>query len=78
MRKEVILNQTYILGGGMGSWAKSRERGVKRGDARVIGGILMFAYSIYPKLFSPDEVNWTPVEESKNTPQMLREWMNKL
>lgn len=95
--KKVTLTEgetTYTLGGGMGSWAKSFEKCVKVGEVRYIGGMLMYAYSIYPNwVFSPDEVNWCPVDNIKipslynpknppdevvNSWDRMKKWMDNL
>jgi hypothetical protein len=78
--KKVILDGKYELGGGAGSWAKSREtKTVTQGDTRVIGGILMYAYSIYPApwySFKKTKVNWTPVDpDIAHDFQKLQKWM---
>jgi hypothetical protein len=76
--KKIILNDKYELGLGMGSWAKSNENNVIIGECRKINGIVMYAYSIYKReLFRLDEVNWCPVDESFNTIENLRSWVNK-
>lgn len=62
--KKIILNNKYELGCGLGSWAKSFENDVKSGDVRFIGGVLMYAYTVYPRKWSKNEVNWTPVDDS--------------
>jgi hypothetical protein len=66
----------YHLGGGMGSWACSREGRIPTGTVRVIGGVLMAAFSVYPCGFS-NEVNWIPVDEKFNTPENLRSWIRQ-
>jgi len=75
--KKVRLGE-YELGAGIGSWAMSREYGIKKGDVRFIGGVLMYAYSIYRRgVFKPLEVNWTPVDDKYNTNENLREWLRR-
>lgn len=83
--KTVILNDKYELGGGMGSWAKSRETvTVNEGDVRLIGGVLMSAYRVtrspWWKLLGDcrDEVWWTPVDEAFNSFDNLRNWINRV
>lgn len=78
----IILDDKYELGGGMGSWAKSKETvTVTKGDVRTIGGILMYAYTVYSVpwyKFTGDcrhVVNWCPVDELLNNPENLRKWM---
>lgn len=81
--KKILYNNgvQYELGGGMGSWAKSFENGVKHGDVRRINLVLMYAYTVRHKyaifLFKKSEVNWCPVDETFNTPENLRNWMNR-
>lgn len=79
MSKKVTLdNDKYILGGGMESWAKSYEsQPVQKGDVRLIGGILMYAYTTHIGWFTI-EINWCPVDEKFNTFDNLRNWMNNL
>ncbi len=81
MSKKVILDNKYELGGGLGSWAKSRESvTINKGDVRVIGGILMYAYSIYrTNSFSiiGDEVNWCPVDTKLGFDD-LRDWVKNV
>lgn len=63
--RKITLGEKYVLGGGFGSWAKSIERGARVGDVRMIGGVLMYAYSIHSRgPFRKKEVNWVPVDES--------------
>ena len=80
MSKKVTLdNDKYILGGGMGSWAKSYESAtINKGDVRLIGRVLMYAYTIYNSWKDGQEVTWCPVDEKFNTPDNLRNWMNNL
>lgn len=55
--------QEYQLGGGFGSWALSFERGIRRGDVRMIDGVLMYAYTVYREgWFGVRRVNWCPVD----------------
>lgn len=76
--KTVIFGR-YVLGGGLGSWAKSFERGVKRGEMRCIGGIAMYAYTIYPRWFRAPEVNWCPIDrELCHDFDKLKVWMTSL
>lgn len=83
MSKKIMLDDKYELGGGLGSWAKSREAAtINIGDVRVIGGILMYAYII--KEASPfnfkegrDEVCWTPVDNKLGFDD-LREWVKNV
>jgi hypothetical protein len=74
--KEIILDKKYFLGMGLGSWAKSFENGVKKGDVRLIGGKLMYAYTVYFNKWSANEVNWCPVEKSEFSD--LRAWIKEL
>ena len=82
--KEIILDGKYELGGGLGCWAKSKERyaQVRKGDVRVIDGVLMYAFSVkqapwYQLSDIRDEVWWTPVDEKYNTMENLRKFKNK-
>ena len=76
-----ILDKKYTLGGGLGSWAKSFEhhQDISKGDVRLIGGILMSAYSIYPAkwFWKSDEVNWTPIDDDLNYKDLYK-WMGDL
>mgnify|MGYP001577974232 CR=1 FL=1 len=70
MTKQITLTEgkvNYILGGGIGSWAKSIEKNVKVGEVRFIGGMLMYACAIYLRGFwnITQEVNWCPVDMRK-------------
>lgn len=80
MSKKTILNQgdiSYELGGGLGSWAKSKERKVLDiGDTRVIGGILMSVY-MADYGFLINKYDWTPVDKELCYDfKRLTEWMN--
>lgn len=77
--KEIILDGKYYLGGGLGSWAKSFENGVKKGDVRFIGEIVMYAYTVYRRgWFKPDEVNWSPCDrEQCHDFSKLEQWCNR-
>lgn len=77
MAKKVYLGK-YTLGGGMGSWAKSYERGVEKGEVRVIGGVLMYAYSIYFRGLLPKEINWVPVDDKSNSWEQMSKWITNL
>lgn len=82
--KKVILDDKYELGGGLGSWAKSLETiTVTKGDVRLIGGLLMYAYTIVPASFfnfkeGRDVVNWVPIDYEFNTFDNLHKWINSL
>lgn len=84
MKKVTIENGRYEIGGGMGCWAKSMETTtINKGDVRLIGGVLMYAYRIRVASFwnfkeGRDEVWWTPVDEEFNNSQNLRNWVNNL
>ncbi len=80
MSKQITLedNRYVDVGTGMGCWAKSWERGVKIGDVRVIGRILMYATYVYPHRFWVSRISWTPVSGEYNTPENLRNWVNNL
>lgn len=73
--KKIILNEMYEIGGGIGAWAISQERGIKLGDCRVIGEILMHASTIYKRGFFKTEIWWTPVDRALcHDYDKLREW----
>lgn len=75
--KRVILDDKYELGGGIGAWAKSHENGVLKGEVRVIGGELMFAWVVHFRKYSKNEVWWVPVDKSRSYDNaQLRLWMN--
>ena len=82
MSKKIILDNKYELGGGMGSWAKSYEYDVKLGDVRVIGGKLMYAYSIYNRYFVfiilTPKINWCPVDETLKFDVDMKKWIASL
>jgi hypothetical protein len=75
--KKVTWNDKYVLGGGLGSWAKSFENRVEEGDVRLIDGVLMYAYTVYRRSFGPDEVNWSPVDGKFNTFENLKKWLGQ-
>lgn len=81
MSKIMIENEKYELGTGMGCWAKSFEAVfVTKGDVRLIGGLLMSAYRIETMSFwnfieGRYEVWWTPITDSFNTPENLKNWI---
>ncbi len=77
-------NIEYVLGGGLGSWAKSKETvTVNVGDTRVIDGILMYAYIVHvPSIWNfkdgRDEVHWTPVDRDLcHDWEKMKNWSNK-
>lgn len=51
--------RVYHWSGGFGAVVKSFERGVQKGDTRIIEGELMYVYLVYPRRFRPAEVCWT-------------------
>lgn len=68
MNKKIILDNKYELGTHLGCWARSRERGVKDGDLRVIGGKLMTARFLTPHsgffwMFVVYDVEWIPADK---------------
>jgi hypothetical protein len=64
MSKVILLDGKYTLGRGIGSWARSHERGVKCGDVRFIGGVLMYAYKVYKTMWFVPEIHWTPTDSN--------------
>ncbi len=71
----IDFNKTeYEWFGGFGSVLYSRERGLKLGEIRDIGGILFSIFRIEKKLFRKDIVSWTTV--NKFSVEDLRE-LNK-
>lgn len=79
--KTIILKEgdiEYTLGDGIGSWAKSKEYNVKRGDVRMIGNRLMYVYTVYTKIWSKHTVNWVPVDRTIGHDYVeLNKWVNK-
>lgn len=74
-KKVTIENGRYEVGGGLGSWAESSERGVPVGTVRLIGGVLMSAWIVRgDKWFEAPAVLWTPVDSTRNNPEELRRW----
>lgn len=80
MSKEIYYNEKYTVGHGLGSWAKSFETGINMGDVRVIGEVLMCAYTIYDRSwFKKPEVNWTPVDRKLSHDfEELKRWVERL
>lgn len=68
---------SYTLGGGMGSWAQSREWNPKEGEVRFIGGVLMHCYTTTYIMWFRRAANWIPVDGSFNTYENLRTWIDK-
>lgn len=68
----------------MGAWAVSQEPyGFEKGTVRVIGGVLMSAWNIYPGGWSrffnrPVRACWAPVDDARNSRQAMAEWRAKL
>jgi hypothetical protein len=61
----------YEWGGGFGAIIKSRERGVKVGDMRMIGGVPFYAYMLHREWqWSKPEVWW-----SIPNPHLTSEWI---
>jgi hypothetical protein len=72
-------NIVYELKGGFGSWAVSREHGIKIGTVRLIGDLLMSAWQVRDRMFSKPEVLWTPVDkEICHDAGKLREWSGRV
>lgn len=65
----------YEWFGGYGAVVRSYERGVQRGDMRVIHGEVMYAYLVYPKGLHRPEVAWTFLEP---TNERIREFRDKV
>ena len=81
MKKITLEDGRYEIGIGIGAWAKSVEdKSVTHGTVRVIGGILMCAWNIQPVNWpwQDHEVSWHPVDDSKNMPEDLRAWVQRL
>lgn len=83
MRSKRILfdNDRYEVGLGMGQWAKSVEsKPVDLGSVRVVGGVLMYAYSQHKFGFGFGswEISWVPVDDKANTPNGMRVWVASL
>lgn len=71
MNKKVIIDNKYEASHYINKWAISRERGVKSGDLRVIGGKLMIATIQYPYtdffgFVLKNEVTWLPADYEMN------------
>jgi len=80
--KKIMLNNKYELGMGFGCWARSFESAtINEGDVRLIGGLLMNAWKVYPcpwwKLTGEcrDEVWWTPVDRKCYDAEFQRNWV---
>jgi hypothetical protein len=65
----------YTWSGGFGGVITSRERGVRTGDVRVIGGVTFYAYSLWGAGFKR-EVRWVPTFET--TIEWIREFKRAL
>lgn len=86
--KQILYTQggdTYELGGGLESWAMSREsKKIKKGEVRYIGGIVMYAYTIERCSFlglrlDKDIVHWCPVDsELCHNSEKLVTWKNNV
>ena len=66
-------DRTYQWCGGFGAILKSYEHGVRRGDVRMIGDELFYAYIVYPRWLAPSEVCWTVQAPSAEAIRALRE-----
>lgn len=78
--KKILYTQgdiTYEVGIGLGSWALSEEK-VPIGTTRVIGGILMYAYTVYTYYIFSHSTNWVPIDKDTNEFEKLRSWRNNL
>jgi len=60
--KATINNVEYRWVGGFGTVIESWERGVKRGDVRMIGNVVFFARTVDWKCFT-SRVAWCPQED---------------
>lgn len=69
---------TYELNTYTGAWAKSRERGVCQGTVRVIGKVLMHAWTIHGRGWRKPEVLWSPVDDKFNTHENAAEWLARV
>lgn len=58
---KVTLNGVeYLWGGGFGSVLKSCERSVKRGEVRIIGGVIFYAEIYLNRGTWTREISWIP------------------
>jgi len=81
MKKITLEDGYYEIGGDLGSWAQSFESDhCKKGDVRLIGGVLMKATYAYRRQWPwrGFKICWTPVDDSKNSSESLREWIRGL
>ena len=53
----------YQWNGGLGVQINGYENGVKRGDVKMIGGVMFYAYSVDRRWFSKNRVGWCMVGE---------------
>lgn len=59
--KATIGGIEYIFWGGFGCILQSNEWGVKRGDVRIIGDIVFYAYQTEISIpFFKKEISWVP------------------
>lgn len=66
----------YILGGGPGSWAESKESNrIPKGTTRYIKGLLMYLYIAEYGWFK-NRYCWTPVNKEVKWSD-LEDWRNK-
>lgn len=58
-----INGRKYEWFGCFGAVLKSRERGVRQGDVRMLGDQMFHACYVWPRRFSKPEVCWIPCIE---------------
>lgn len=79
-KKTTIENGKYEVVGYFGCWCRSFENKVNTGDVRFIGGKLMYAYSVYKKIFKANEINWCAIQIGNTRFGMedIRNWIQSL
>jgi len=73
--KATIAGIEYHWCGGFGAVLQSHERGVKKGDVRMIGKVIFFAYMVERSGWLR-EVNWVPQQEI--TAEWIREFKKEV
>ncbi len=67
----VVNGREYEWSGGFGVILKSRERGVKVGDLRMIGEVPFYAYRVDSYFWQAPDIMWT-IPNDFLTPEWIR------